>query len=117
MTSNFYLDWLLLSVSLFDTILLLWLGLTVFLNAERHVEGRSRWGVWLSVGGLLMGALFFVSHTAIVGHEQSVITPGLEFWWRVGWIPIALLPYTWYAIVLWYAGYWEPGPHDLQSRQ
>ncbi|MFZ6028452.1 MAG: sensor histidine kinase [Chloroflexota bacterium] len=117
MTGNFYLDWLLLSVSLFDTILLLWLGLTVFLNAERQVDGRSRWGVWLSVGGLLMGALFFVSHTAIVGHEQSPITPGLEFWWRVGWIPIALLPYTWYAIVLWYAGYWEPGPNALRRQR
>jgi signal transduction histidine kinase len=111
------LNWLLLSVSLFDTILLLWLGLTVFLNAERTTDGRSRWGVWLAVGGLLMGALFFISHTAIVGHEQTPITPGLEFWWRVGWLPIALLPYTWYAIVLWYAGYWETEPNDLHHRQ
>lgn len=117
MTSILLLDWLLLSVSLFDTVLLLWLGLTVLLNAERKVDGRSRWGVWLAVGGLLMGAMFFVSHTAIVGHEQAPITPGLEFWWRVGWIPVAVLPYTWYAIVLWYAGYWEPGPHDLKRRQ
>jgi len=117
MTTIPVLDWLLLSISLFDTILLFWLGLTVFLNAERHMDGRSRWGIWLAVGGLLMGAIFFISHTAIVGHEQSPITPGQEFWWRVGWIPIALLPYTWYAIVLWYSGFWEPGPHDLKDRQ
>jgi signal transduction histidine kinase len=117
MTPSLLLNWLLLSLSLFDTILLLWLGLTVFLNAERQVAGRSRWGVWLAVGGLLMGALFFISHTAIVGHEQTPITPGLEFWWRVGWLPIALLPYTWYAIVLWYAGFWEQSPNDLHRRQ
>jgi signal transduction histidine kinase len=117
MTPSLPLNWLLLSISLFDTILLLWLGLTVFLNAERQSDGRSRWGVWLAVGGLLMGALFFISHTAIVGHEQTTITPGLEFWWRVGWVPIALLPYTWYAIVLWYAGFWEIEPNDLRHRQ
>ncbi len=47
MSGNFSLDWLTLAVSLFNTILLLWLGLTVLLNAER----RS-WGIWMAGGGL-----------------------------------------------------------------
>ena len=39
MTSTFILDWAIMAVSLFDTILLLWLGLTVLLNAERRTWG------------------------------------------------------------------------------
>ncbi len=35
------------AVSFFNTIALLWLGLTVLLNAE-----RQRWGTWLAGGGL-----------------------------------------------------------------
>ena len=48
MTGSFFLDWAIMAVSLFNTILLLWLGLTVLLNAERRT-----WGVWLAGGGLL----------------------------------------------------------------
>ena len=32
----FYIDWAIMAVSLFNTILLVWLGLTVLLNAERR---------------------------------------------------------------------------------
>jgi signal transduction histidine kinase len=106
MTGNFYLDWAILAVSLFNTILLLWLGLTVFLNAEARV-----WGIWISAGGLLLGALFFISHSAILGHGVGLTTPGLNFWWQVGWIPIATLPLAWYVVMLWYSGYW----HDLEG--
>lgn len=102
MTGSFSLDWAILAVSLFNTILLLWLGLTVFLNAERR-----GWGIWLSAGGLLLGAIFFISHSAILGHGVDPVTPGLNFWWQVGWVPVAALPLAWYVVMLWYCGFWE----------
>ena len=36
MTGEPLLDWAIMAVSLFNTVLLLWLGLTVLLNAERR---------------------------------------------------------------------------------
>ena len=102
MSGSLFLDWAILAVSLYNTVLLLWLGLTVFLNAERRV-----WGIWMASGGLLLGALFFVSHSAITGHGLSPATPGLNFWWRIGWIPIAALPLVWYVVMLWYTGFWS----------
>ena len=102
MTGIFFLDWAVLAVSLFNTILLLWLGLTVLLNAEGRV-----WGICLAAGGLLLGAIFFISHSAILGHGISPIAPGLNFWWRIGWVPVAALPLAWYVVMLWYSGFWE----------
>ena len=102
MTGNFVLDWTILAVSLFNTILLLWLGLTVFLNAESRI-----WGIWLAAGGLLLGAMFFISHSAILGLGVSPITHGLNFWWQIGWIPVIALPLAWYMVMLWYSGFWD----------
>ncbi|MCL4297201.1 MAG: hypothetical protein KJ077_15800 [Anaerolineae bacterium] len=106
MTGNFLLDWAIVAVSLFNTILLLWLGLTVLLNADR----RS-WGIWLVGGGLLIGSAFFVSHTAILGYGlPTAIGQGLNFWWRAGWLPVVIAPLTWYVAMLWYSGFWEELP-------
>jgi signal transduction histidine kinase len=110
MTGNFFLDWAILAVSLFNTILLLWLGLTVFLNAERRV-----WGIWVASGGLLLGAVFFISHSAILGHGVSPIAPGLNFWWQIGWIPVATLPFVWYLVMLWYSGFWRRRQGNLAA--
>ena len=104
MTGVFALDWAVLAISLFNTILLLWLGLTVFLNAEAR-----GWGIWLAAGGLLLGAIFFTSHSVILGHGIQSVTPGLNFWWQLGWIPVAALPLAWYVLMLWYSGFWERG--------
>jgi signal transduction histidine kinase len=98
MTGLFALDWMMLSVSLFNAILLTWLGLMVIFSAD-----RQHWGVWMMGGGLLMGALFFISHTAILGHGAEVITDGLNFWWQVGWLPLMLTPFAWYGVIIWYA--------------
>jgi signal transduction histidine kinase len=118
MTGFFYLDWSLLSVSLFDAILMLWLGLTVLLNARhRTPEGRSgSWGFWMAAGGLLLGGIFFIFHSALLGFDIRAILPALEFWWRAGWITVVILPFAWYAVMLWYAGFWEEGAHDLFRR-
>ncbi len=104
MTGSFFLDWAIMTVSLINVVLQLWLGLTVLLNAER----RS-WGVWLGAGGLLLGAAFFISHTAILGFGLNYLSSSLDIWWRLGWIPVIALPFVWYMIMLWYAGLWQSG--------
>jgi signal transduction histidine kinase len=109
-TGHFGLDWALLAVSFFNTILPLWLGLTVLLNANRR-----DWGVWLMGGGLLVGAVFFISHSAILGQELAVNFDGLNFWWRAGWFGITVAPFVWYIAVLWFSGYWRP-PQESPAR-
>jgi len=118
MTGFFYLDWSLLSVSLFNSILMLWLGLTVLLNARhRAPEGRnSAWGFWIAAGSLLLGGVFFLFHSALLGFDIRSLHPALNFWWRAGWITLAILPFTWYAVMLWYAGFWEEGAGNLFRR-
>lgn len=116
MTGYLVLDWATMSVSLLNTILLFWLGLTVLLNAERRTRRPGRWGVWVAGGGLLMGSAFFVSHSSILGHDLRYVTFGIEFWWRVGWVPVVALPFAWYAIMLWYAGFWAAGLSPMKRR-
>ena len=89
-----------MAVSLINIILIAWLGLTVLLNAERRA-----WGVWLAGGGLLLGALFFVSHTVVLGLGPDFASRGLEWWWRAGWVPLVALPFVWYAVIGWYTGF------------
>jgi signal transduction histidine kinase len=110
-TGDFVLDWAVMAVSLFNTVLLLWLGLTVLLNAERRA-----WGIWLAGGGLLMAGAFFVSHSAILGHDLHQSTLALDFWWWVGWLPVVAAPYAWYALMLWYAGFWDDKEAPLRRR-
>jgi len=111
MTGQLLLDWAILAVSLFNTMLMTWLGLTLLLNAERR-----RWGVWLAGGGLLLGGAFFVSHSAILGYDMATLGPGLDFWWHVGWVPVILLPWAWYGVILWYAGFWDDRQAALYRR-
>jgi signal transduction histidine kinase len=112
MTGILWLDWAILAMSLFNTVLQLWLGLTVLLNAER----RS-WGIWLAAGGLLMGSIFFLSHSAILGHGLADISLGMNIWWRTGWLPVLCLPFAWYLVILWYGGFWESRSSRLHRRQ
>jgi len=116
MTGILLLDWALMAVSLINVILISWLGLTVLLNAERRA-----WGVWLAGGGLLLGAAFFISHTAIIGLGPDFASRGLEWWWRAGWVPLVALPFAWYAIIAWYTGFLDiaqqPSPAILAQRR
>lgn len=99
----FLIDWALVSISLFNALLLLWLGLTIVLNADRR-----DWGVLLVAAGFMSGALFFVCHTVIIGHELTIFgSNDLEGWWRIGWYPVVLAPFSWYIVILWYVGFWE----------
>lgn len=112
MTDNFFLNWAIMAISLINTILLIWLGLTVLFNAERRT-----WGSWLAGGGLLLGGLFFISHTAILGYGWSLFGIGLDFWWRLGLTPVVALPYVWYLMMLWYSGFWDDRSNLLTKRQ
>ncbi len=120
MTGRFYLDWAAMAISLFNTVLLLWLGLTVFFNAERrapHQRGRVRsLGIWLTSGGLLLGGAFFICHSAILGHGLGQITATTDLWWRLGWIPVSLSPFAWYLVMLWYTGFWDDPSTPLHRR-
>ncbi len=105
MTNNFLLDWALMAVSLFNTILPLWLGLTVLLNAERRP--RIGWSIWLAGGGMLLASAFFISHSAILSNGLDNISRGADFWWHVGGVPVIALPFAWYVVVLDYTGVWK----------
>lgn len=111
MTSDFLLNWATLAVSMVNTILLLWLGLTVIFNSER----RSL-AIWIAGAGLLMGSLFFLSHTAILGLGPLEPTSRMNLWWKTGWIPIISMPYAWYIVMLWYSSYWDDPQSPVHLR-
>jgi len=111
MTENWVLNWAIMAVSLFNTILLIWLGLTVLLNAERRT-----WGLWLAGGVILLGGVFFMIHTIILGHGLNTFGRSIDFWWRVGWVPVVTIPYVWYVVVLWYSGFWDRFGAKLNRR-
>ena len=111
MTENWVLNWAIMAVSLFNTILLIWLGLTVLLNAECRT-----WGLWLAGGVILLGGVFFMIHTIILGHGLNTFGRSIDFWWRVGWVPVVTIPYVWYVVVLWYSGFWDRFGAKLNRR-
>jgi len=100
------LDWAIIAISFFNTVALLWLGITVLLNAERRT-----WATWVAGGGLLLGGLFFVGHSAVVGRNILDVIPEMTIWWRIGWLPFIAGPYFWYAVIAWYAGVLRAGRH------
>ena len=91
MTGILLIDWLVLAISLFNTGLLAWLGLTVMLTAQPRTPGAIAASV-----SLLVAAAFFASHSAIVGQPLRPLhsTPGLEILWQA-----AL-----YAVIAWTSG-------------
>lgn len=110
MTGLFLLDWAVLAVSLFNTMLMVWLALTVWLNAARRTPG-----VWITSLSLCVGGAFFVSHTVIAGQTLSP-RPGIDFWWQAGLWAVAVLPLAWYGITLWHAGFWNETPSPERAR-
>lgn len=111
MSGNFWLDWALLTLSLFNVVIMLWLGLMILFSAER----RS-WGVFLSSGGLLAGTVFFISHAALLGQNIAKFSTGVNFWWHIGWAPIIAAPFAWYIVMLWFSGYWQQRQSVIRRR-
>lgn len=112
MENHFFLDWATMALSLFNTIVLLWLGGTVILNADRR-----RLGIWLAAGGMVVGGAFFVSHSAILGLDWNRFSRGLRFWLYLGLGPAVGMPLAWYLVTLWYTGFWNDRATDLYRRQ
>lgn len=103
--------WLVVTISLTNTVLLLWLGLTILFNTER----RS-WGVWLIGFGLLTGGLFFISHTVILVLNLTTLGGTIDLWWHLGLGAALALPFAWYTAMLWYSGFWEAADSPLRRR-
>lgn len=91
-------DWALVAVSLFNTVLLLWLGLSLWLHADR----RNLSAV-LSSGGFLLGSLFFISHSALLLSKSWEFTRSNTLWLSVAMIPVLVLPFVWYVVLLHHA--------------
>jgi two-component sensor histidine kinase len=98
---NFYtVAWALISFSIFNGLALLWLGLIMFLAAEKR-----EYGLWLVLLGIGAGGLFFLSHTMILIDQLTLsVSIWEEAWWRIGWLPVIAAPLLWYMMVLWYVG-------------
>jgi signal transduction histidine kinase len=111
LSGEFTLDWAVLAVSLFNTIILVWLGLAVLLNAERR-----RLGVWVVGCGLLAGGVFFLGHSAVFGLGFNLFGQSVALWWQLSWIPVVALPFAWYVIMLWYTGFWDEADTPLRLR-
>jgi signal transduction histidine kinase len=95
-----------LGVSLFNALLLVFLGLTVLLTSAR----RS-WGVWLVGLGLFLGAAVFLDNARSAGEAGAAgVTILFHSWWPVGWVPVVALPLAWHVAMLWYIGSWAPAP-------
>jgi hypothetical protein len=92
-----------IAVSVFSLITYLWLGLTVLLNGNR----RSR-VTWISGVGLLLAALFFLCHGALVGAGMPSGPSPTDFWWRLAWVPAFAAPLFWAATGLHYADLFSP---------
>ncbi|HSD84507.1 MAG TPA: ATP-binding protein, partial [Anaerolineae bacterium] len=87
------------AVSLFNTVLLLWLGLTVLLTGDRRKEATIAGGV-----GLLLGSLFFMVHTLLIAHVVDFFGRGVNTVWRVMWFVAVVAPYFWGLAIFYYSG-------------
>ncbi len=87
------------AVSLFDTVTLLWLGLTVLLIGDRRKPATIAGGV-----GLLLGALFFMGHTLLISHNFGFSSRGLNVLWRLMWFAAIAAPYFWGLSIFYYSG-------------
>jgi two-component sensor histidine kinase len=91
-----------LTVSLANAVLLLWLGLTVLLNADRRT-----WGMWLACAALLLGGIFFVMQGSEAAYGWVSVVFAVHFQWPLGWFIGLSLPLAWYVVMLWHAGFSE----------
>jgi len=83
-----------IALSVFSLITYLWLGVTTLLMSER----RSL-VTWIGGLGLILGALFFLCHGALVSAGTSRTAPAsTDLWWRLSWAPAFAAPLLWAAI-------------------
>ena len=88
-----------IALSAFNLITFLWLGLMVLLLGDRR-----NLITWVGGVGLLLAALFFLCHGALVGAGLPTGDSPSDVWWRVSWLPAFVAPLFWAATGLHYAG-------------
>ena len=99
-----------LAVSTFNGLACLWLSVSVaLLNWRPAASGPSdtqqaRLIPLLAVSLMGLSALFFMAHSALIGRDIFSSGVGPEFWWRVMWVPVLLVPYLWYSLSVLYSG-------------
>ena len=108
---NWLLPWAMYAVSIFNLVLLLWLGLTILLNAQER-----NWGTYLAGSGFLVGALFFLLHTAALNYSLDTLLENSPIWWLILSAPVGALPFGWMILMLWYCGYWDETDSPLRRR-
>ncbi len=84
------------ALSLFNTVALLWLGLTVLLTGNRR-----RPATVAGSAGLLLGAIFFGGHTLIIA---GALGAGVTVVWPIMWIVAVAAPYMWGLAIFYYSG-------------
>ena len=108
---DWLLPWAMYAVSLFNLVLLLWLGLTILLNAQER-----NWGTYLAGSGFLVGAIFFLLHTAALNYSLDTLLENSPIWWLILSAPVGALPFGWMVLMLWYCGYWDAANSPLRRR-
>jgi signal transduction histidine kinase len=88
-----------IALSVFSLITFLWLGVTVLLIGNRRSAVT-----WVGGLGLLLGAMFFLCHGAMVGAGVPLGASPTDFWWHLSWVPGFTAPLFWAATGLHYAG-------------
>lgn len=91
--------WAARALTFFNVMVLLWLGLTVLLNAEPR-----RLGAWLTGGGLLLGGACSVLRALALSAAADEPAAAPDLWWRASWLPFAGAAYLWSVALTWHAG-------------
>ena len=58
-----------------------------------------------------------MTHTAILGFDFVQLSISLRLWWYLGLVPAVALPFGWYIVTLWYAGFWDGEKTAMRRRQ
>jgi two-component sensor histidine kinase len=105
------LNMALLALSLFNAMLLLWLGVTIAFNAA-----RPRSGIYVAGATVVLAGLFFAAHALAVATRYRLAEIDFPPWWIGGWLTVIVLPFAWYGLCLWYAGYIVRNPAYSRAR-
>ena len=95
------LQTMVLALSIFNLIALLWLAFTVWLNGDRRTLITR-----VGIVGISLSALFFFIHTLLLDTPLSPQTHRSiipDFLWHLMWLPALAVPYLWFVIGLHYA--------------
>ena len=100
-----------IAISFVNTILSFWLAFMLFFNSDRR-----DWPLRLATVSLFASGVFFTSHTAILVSGISFRDQSTTLWLSVGMLPVVILPFAWYLVIIWYSGYWDPDDSTLYRR-